>query len=128
MLPAGTGSGEPLLLMDRSALACTVVRAVAVLLSGFESAVEDLVVAVLPIMLLSAVFALTCTAMLILAVAPEASDGLVQVTGPFVPTAGEVQVHPAGAVTDWNVVCAGNASPTLTLAAALGPALLTSSV
>src|SRR5437899_13052840 len=59
--------------------------------------------------------------MLILALAPEASDGLVQVAGPFVPAADVVEVHPAGAVTDWNVVCAGSASPTLTLAAALGP-------
>src|SRR2546430_686384 len=114
--------------MDRSALPCTVVLEEAVLLSEFESAVEDLIVAVLAIVLLSAVSDLTCTAMLILAVAPEASDGLVQVTVPFVPTAGEVQVHPAGAVTDWNVVCAGSASPTLTLAAALGPTLLTFSV
>src|SRR5437879_1830349 len=128
MLPGVTGSGEPLLLMDRSALACTVVRAVAVLLSGFESAVFDKIVAVLAIVLLSAVSDLTCTAMLILALAPEASDGLVQVTGPFVPTAGEVQVHPAGAVTDWNVVCAGSASVKLKSAAAFGPALLTSIV
>src|SRR5947209_1487894 len=103
MLPGVTGSGEPLLLMDRSALACTVVRAVAVLLSGFGSGVEELIVAVLAILLLSAVSDLTCTAMLILALAPGPSDGLVQVTGPFVPTAGEVQVHFSDAMTetDW---------------------------
>src|SRR5438445_287474 len=100
MLPGVTGSGEPLLVMDRSALACTVVRAVAVLLSGNGSGVEELIVAGLAILLLSAVSDLTCTGMLILALAPEASDGLVQVTGPFVPTAGELQVHSPGAVTD----------------------------
>ena len=64
------------------------------------SIIANLTLAVLAILLLSAVSDLTCTAMAILAVAPEASDGLVQVTVPFVPTAGEVQVHPAGAVTD----------------------------
>ena len=41
------------------------------------------------------------------AVAPAASDGVVQVTTPVPPTAGVMQVQPAGTEMDWNVALAG---------------------
>src|SRR5437763_1390738 len=111
--------------MPRSACARTVVVAVALLLSLFASAVVELTVAVLEIVVPSAVFGLTWTASVNAAVAPLASDGVVHVTVPVEPTAGVVQDHPAGVAIDWNVVCAGDGSVIVTLAAAFGPALLT---
>src|SRR5262245_50404220 len=46
--------------------------------------------------------------------APEARDGLLQVTVPPLPTAGVVQVHPPGALTDSNTVFAGTGALTET--------------
>jgi hypothetical protein len=48
-----------------------------------------------------------------------------QVMVPAMPTAGIVQVHPAGASTDWNVVFTGVASVNPTPAAAAGPLFVT---
>jgi len=47
----------------------------------------------------------------------------VQETVPEAPTAGVVQVQPAGAVSDWNVVPPGSGSERATFIAVLGPAL-----
>jgi hypothetical protein len=47
------------------------------------------------------------------------------VTVPVAPTAGVVQVHPAGASTDWNVVFTGVASVNATPVAAAGPLFVT---
>ena len=103
----------------------TVVVAVALLLPVLESAVVELTVAVLEIVLPSAVSGLTWTTMVKVAVAPLASEAVVQFTVPVEPTAGVVHVQPAGVAIDWNVVCDGNGSFMVTVAAAFGPALLT---
>src|SRR3989441_832859 len=83
----------------------------------------ELTVAVLEIVPLA--MELTWTTMVNVAVAPLASDAAVQLTVPVEPTAGVVQVQPAGCVSDRKVVCAGNGSLMVTLAAAFGPALVT---
>jgi hypothetical protein len=58
------------------------------------------------------------------AVAFTPSVGSVQLTFPVLPTAGVVQVQPAGASTDSNVVFSGVASVKLTAEAAAGPLLV----
>src|SRR5712664_4604893 len=111
--------------MDRSACAWTLVVAVELLLLAFGSKVCEVIVAVSVIVLPSGVAGSTCTVMTIWAVSPLAMEGdFVQFTVPLVPTVGVVQLQLAGLLTDWKVVCAGSGSLTVTLAAALGPALL----
>src|SRR2546426_5501004 len=88
-----------LLVIARSA-ARTVVVAMAVLLRRLESKVAELTVALLVSVLPSSVLVLTCTTMVKVAVAPLSRDRVVQLT---VPTAGVMQVQPAGDVTDWKV-------------------------
>ena len=56
---------------------------------------------------------------------PTARLGFEQVTVPLVPTAGVVHDQPPGEESDTNVVPAGSGSERLTLAALLGPALVT---
>jgi hypothetical protein len=111
--------------MLTSASARTVVLAVALLLPVLESAVVELTVAVFEIVVPSAVSGLTWTTRMKVAVVPLASEPVVHVTVPVDPTAGVVHVQSVGAAIDWNVVCAGSGSVIVTLAAALGPALLT---
>jgi len=41
---------------------------------------------------------------------PAGIDGVVAMIVPVAPTAGVSHVHPAGVVSDWNVVFAGTAS------------------
>ena len=48
---------------------------------------------------------------------PAGSDGIVHCTGPLPPAAGAAQDQPAGAISDWNTVCAGTAVVSDTLAA-----------
>jgi prephenate dehydrogenase len=67
----------------------------------------------------------TLTTTIMSAEVPAASDGSVQFTVPVPPTAGVVQVQPAGARTDWNVVLVGVASVKLAPAAAAGPLFVT---
>src|SRR5436189_298363 len=97
----------------------------ALLLPVLASAVVELTVAVLEIVLPSAVSGLTWTPRVNVAVAALASEAVVQFTVPVEPAAGVVQLQPAGVGIDWNVVCGGNGSFMVTLAAAFGPALLT---
>src|SRR5216117_40748 len=117
-------SAGALLLIAKSA-ARTLVVAVAVLFRRFVSKVVELTVAVLAIVLPSSAAGLTWTARVKVAVAPMASVAVVQLTVPGEPAAGVVQLQPAGVGIDWNVVCGGNGSFMVTLAAAFGPALLT---
>ena len=70
----------------------------------------------------------TFTTTIMSAVAPTARLGSVQFTFPVPPTAGVVQIQPAGADTDWNVVFVGVASVKLTPAAAAGPLFVTACV
>src|SRR5438034_1034468 len=123
--PGRTGSGESVLVTARSASARTVVVAVALLLPVLASAVVELTVAVLEIVLPSSAAGLTWTPRVKVAVAPLANEAVVQFTVPVEPAAGVVQLQPAGVGIDWNVVCDGNGSFMVTLAAAFGPALLT---
>ena len=104
----------------------TVVVAVAELLVELGSEVAELLtVAVLEMVVPSAVAGMTWTTRVKVAVAPLARGDVVQLTVPVVPTAGVVQDQPAGAATDWKVVCDGNGSLMVTLTAAFGPALPT---
>ena len=56
---------------------------------------------------------------------PTKSDAIEQDTRPFAPTAGVEHDQPPGDVSDTNVVLAGSVSDIATVAALLGPALLT---
>ena len=67
----------------------------------------------------------TLTTTTMLADAPEANVGLVQVTLPVAPIAGVVQVQPAGARADWKVVFRGVASVKFAVVAAAGPLFVT---
>jgi hypothetical protein len=56
---------------------------------------------------------------------PGASEAIAHEIAPFAPTGGVVHDHPPGADSETNVVPAGNASDSVTEAAALGPPLVT---
>src|SRR2546422_2453722 len=120
-------SAGALLVIARSA-ARTVVVAMAVLLRRLGSEVVEVTVAVLEIVVPSGVLGLTWTTMVKVGVAPLAEAGVVQLTVPVEPTAGVVQIQPAGLLIDWKVVSGGRASSILTLAAVFGPALVTVTV
>src|SRR5207245_6333828 len=102
-------------------------RAVAVVvlcgMLGLE--VVEVTVAVWEILVPPGVLGLTWPTMVNVVVAPLARDAVVQLTVPVEPTAGVVQVQPAGCVSDWKVVSAGRGSFIVTLAAAFGPPLVT---
>ena len=124
-VPAEPVAGA-LFTIERSAAARTVVVAVAELLVGVGSEGDELLtVAVLEMVVPSAVAAVTWTTRVKLAVAPLAKDDVVQLTVPVVPAGGVVQDQPAGGATDWKVVCDGSGSLMVTATAALGPALPT---
>src|SRR6266850_2265206 len=108
--PAFTGSGEPLLVTERSARVMTVVVAVAVLLS------------VVPF----GVLALALTTSLNVAVAPAPNIEIAQLTVPVPPTDGveQLKAGPLSCAKDRNVVLAGIASVNDALTASLGPRLL----
>lgn len=65
------------------------------------------------------------TATMMVADALAAKVGSLQVTLPVPPTAGAVQVQPAGAETETNVVLVGTASRKLTAEAGPGPLFVT---
>ena len=112
----------------RSAEVFTVVVAVALLLAGVGSVVEELTVAVLEMTVPLAVVESTFTTMVKLALSPLPIVAFVHVTVPLAPTAGVVQVQPAAALSETKVVCSGSGSVTLTELACEGPPLLTFSV
>src|SRR5579864_4814410 len=121
LFPAVTGLGVPLLVTARSQRLPTPVTIVVLLLLAFGSDVvavtEEFAVSGPP-----AILAGTLTTMTISAALPEARpEESVQTTFPLDPTAGVVQVQPAGARTDSNVVGPGVASVKLTPFATAGP-------
>jgi hypothetical protein len=124
---ANTGLGEAVFVMLRSALGCTGVVTLAVLLPELLSGVLLETLAVFVILEPVAVPELTFTTKLKVAVAPAARVALVQVTVPVPPAAGVVQVKvgPAVWVSDTKVVFVGMGSLSWTLCASDGPALLT---
>jgi hypothetical protein len=90
------------------------------LLPGRGSDVDELTVAVLEIEPVT--FEAMCTVTVIEAIAPAPIVALVQVTGPDAPL---LQLNPAGATAETNVVPAGRLSVTTTLWASLGPSFST---
>jgi hypothetical protein len=113
------------LLTDRSADngADAVVDAVALSFVEFESAVAVVTVAVL--LIVPVVPAPTFTTSVNTSFALAATDGLVQLTVPLVPTAGVVQLQPAAEVNDAKVVPPGSVSSSVDVVAGSGPALAT---
>src|SRR5438105_1719131 len=109
LLPAKLGSGESLLVMARSALVCTVVVAVPVLLPGVGSFVVLVATALLIIVEPLAVLALTLTTMLKTADSPAITVAFEKTTVPVPPTAGALVLQPLPVVTtaETNVVFAG---------------------
>src|SRR5271169_5929032 len=122
--PEATGLGLPLLVTVRSQAVFTLVVTVVLLLAELGSVVVAETVEVAVIVGATTVDG-TFTTTTMSAVAPTASVGSVQVTFPVLPTAGVVQVQPAGASTDRNVVLGGVASVKLTPAAEPGPLFVT---
>jgi hypothetical protein len=107
VLPAVTGFGVPLLVTDKSQTTVTAVLTVVLLLlaSGSDVVADTEEVAVI-------VAAVTVdgtfnTTMISAEAAAERMEPLTQLIVPVPPTDGVVQLHPAGAETDWKVVFAG---------------------
>src|SRR5690242_3919224 len=130
LLPAKTfGSGEAVFVMAMSALTCTAVVAVAVLLAGVGSVVALPAVAELVMVVPFAVFELTLTTIVKTDEPPATSEGFVNISVPVPPTAVlSVRAQPAGVVVDTKVVLAGIASFSVTDWASLGPLFCTVTV
>jgi hypothetical protein len=119
LAPAATGLGTPLFVTAKSQTTMTVVVTVVLLLAELGSLVAeetDEFAVIVPAATVEATF----TTITMSADVPAARLGLVQVTEVVV-----VQVQPAGAETDTNVVFVGIASVKLTVVAAAGPLLVT---
>ncbi len=113
------------MLIERSARVFTVAPVVAELFAELGSVVPLETVAVLEIDEPFAAFALTLTTSVKVLDAFAAMLALEQETLPIPPTAGVVQVNPAGLASETNVVFAGKVSAIVTLAALLGPVFVT---
>ena len=104
----------------------TVTAALAVLLVRFGTTLVAVLVAVSLIVVPEAVLAFTCRTKLKLAGAFKARAlASVQVMVPVPPTAGLVQVHPAGGVMDWKLVFGGVLCVKVAPVAWEGPRLVT---
>ncbi len=85
----------------------TTTAATAVLLVRLGTMFEEVAVAVSAMFVPEAVAAFTCNTNVKAALALSASVAIVHVIVPVAPTAGVVQVQPAGVVMDWKVVLGG---------------------
>ena len=102
---------------------------VAVLFAALPSEVVEVMLAEAEMVVPSVTPALTTTFTTIVAVPAFARfEPSVQVMDPVAPTPGFVHVHPAAAVTDWNVVLAGVACVNTGAVAAPGPLFVTTLV
>src|SRR5262249_37126845 len=132
LLPASTGFGEFVLVMERSAVVDrpTVVCTVAELLERSGSTVPEPALTTSVITVPAATPVLTATVTVNVVDAPEAKSGLEQEIAPVPPTAGvlQFQPEPPGTVIDWKVVLAGMASLKTALRASRGPLLVTTCV
>ena len=131
MLPPGaTPFGEAALVTTKSAPAAvpTMVEAEAVLLAEFGSLTDELTFAVSVMMVPLVVPAFTLVTSEKVAAVLPAIFRLVQTTLPVLPTAGVVQLQPAGVAIETNVALLGTASTSEALSAALGPLLVTTCV
>ena len=126
--PAATLLADGVLVMARSACpaVATIVVVVAVLFALLVS-VAELTVKVSVIVVPAAVPALTCTTGENV-VAPGGRVAIVQVRVPAPPTTRALQAHPAGGTKERKFVLAGITSVNVTLAALLGPGLVTTCV
>ena len=97
------------------------------MLAWFGSLVVLETDAVLLIVVPSTTSGLTFTTRVKVAVAPAATDAMLQLTVPVPPTVGvlHVNVGPVFWVKERNVVLAGTVSLSATLAASVGPGLVT---
>ena len=124
LFPAVTGLGVPLSVTARSQIVVTGVAVVVLLLAELGSAVEEETVEV-AVMVVAAIEDATFTTTIILAEAPEAKLASVQVTVPVAPTAGVVQIQPAGAEMDAKVVLVGTTSVKVAFVELAGPLFVT---
>ena len=115
--------------METSALvaATTVFVVDALLLPAMLSEVVE-IVAVMGSDVPAAVAGLTCTTGLKVAVAPLASEAMVQVIVPPEPTAGVTHDQPAGTAIDWKFVPVGRGMETLLVVAVDGPPFVATTV
>ena len=120
--PAVIGSGESVLVIDRSAEPVpTVVVAVALLLAGVGSVVEEPAVAVLVMVEPFVSEALVATTSVKDAVPDAGNCAIEQLTVPVPPTEGLVQDQPAAGASETKVVPAGSVSAIVAFCASLGP-------
>src|SRR5215203_2734352 len=124
LTPPAVGSKASVLVTDRSADAPTVVVAVPLSLPGVGSAVAEETVAVLLSTEPAAVPGATATVRVNTAL-PAGSEANEHDTVPPAPTAGVMHDQPPGDDSETNAVPAGSVSERLTVAALLGPALVT---
>ena len=127
VLPAPTGSGLSVIVTDRSALAVTVVVAVALLLPRFVSGVGEPTETVFVTTVPFATAAPTLTTRANVEVPTAIVPGTEQLNAPVPPATGAVQNHP-GDVIETMVVFAGIEPDTSGATALLGPALVTTNV
>lgn len=106
---ATVGLGIAVFTIARLALfgLATTTVATAVLLVRPGTMFDAVAVAASAMFVPDAVAAFTCNTNVKLALALSASVAIVQVIVPVAPTAGVVQVQPAGVVMDWKVVFGG---------------------
>ena len=121
--PSPTGSGESVLTMATSAFVRAVTRFDVDAVS-FDVIVCAVVVEIVEVMFSvvpAAVVVLTATCGENVALAPTASDAMMQVIVPPAPTPGVAHDQPAGTVRERKFVPAGSGMETETFAAALMP-------
>jgi hypothetical protein len=121
LLLAVTSAGQVMV----QAAGATIVIMPAELFDVSGSVVLELTSAIKVMALPGDVLALTLTTKVNVALAPEARLAFEQLICPVPPTAGVVQLHPGGALNDWNVVFAGTAPWSVGLIAASGPPFIT---
>jgi hypothetical protein len=123
LFPATTGFGEAtsVTIICACEAVPTTVAAVAVLLRELGSLTDELADAVSAITVPLDALALTFVTSENVAAVPPAIFRSLQTTFPVPPTAGVMQLQPAGAAIETNVELAGTACTKLALSAALGP-------
>ena len=130
LLPAATELDDGVLVIASSAMVDKVTEFVAMaeLFERIGSDVPELTSATSTIWVPHEVELFTLTANVKVPVPKAATFGFVQLMFPVPLTAGVVQVHPVGTVSDWNVVLVGIASVKTAFTAAIGPLLVTTCV
>jgi hypothetical protein len=127
LLPAATAPGDPVFVSVTSALAAapTVVAANCALFAEAGSAARELAAATFDRIVPSGTPAFTFATITNVALAPAARSGFVHVIVPVPPTGGVEQLHPLGAMIDWNPVFDGTVVANIAPPASLGPAFVT---